>query len=73
MPSDKPNAKYKHLYAVVRIDNPVHLERPENSFTVIKVFPSRESAEIETARLNKINADKNCTYFTQITRMSVVH
>jgi hypothetical protein len=45
MPLDNPNARYKHLYAVVRIDIPVHPDHPESSIAVVKVFPSRESAE----------------------------
>jgi hypothetical protein len=73
MKVDKPNARFKHLYAIVRIDFPVNSDHPESSVMVVKVLPSRESAEIETARLNRINAGKNCTYSMQITRMPIIH
>jgi hypothetical protein len=73
MPIDKPNARYKHLYAVLRIDIPVHPDHPESSITVVKVFASKESAEEETARLNRINAEKNCNYHMQITRMPIIN
>jgi hypothetical protein len=73
MSPDKPNARFKHLYAIVRIDIPVDPDHPEDSISVVNVFPSRESAEVETARLNRINAEKHCTYSMHITRMPVIH
>ncbi len=73
MPIDKQNAGYKHLYAVVRIDIPVHPDHPESSIAVVKVFPSKKSAKGETARLTRINAGKNCVYSMQITRMPIIH
>lgn len=70
MPSiNQPHSKYRHVYAVVRIDVPIYEAQPESSFSVVKVFSSEEGAEKETARLNKINADKGCKYFTFITRI----
>ena len=73
MPLNGPNARYKHLYAIVRFDLPVNPDYPENSVTVVKVLSSRESAEVETTRLNEINAGKNCRYSMQVTRMAVIH
>jgi hypothetical protein len=73
MSLDKPNARSKHLYAVVRIDIPVDPDHPENSISVVKVFSSRENAEVETARLNRINAEKHCKYSAYITRMPIIH
>src|SRR5208337_2577328 len=58
----QPHAKYQHGYTVVRIDLPVSESNPENSLAVVKVFSSKVSAEEETARLNKVNAEKRCKY-----------
>lgn len=66
---NSPNSKYRHVYAVVRMDLPIFEGQPEASFSDVKVYSSEESAEKETSRLNKINADKRCEYFTRITRM----
>jgi hypothetical protein len=67
--SNRPNRKHRHAYAVVRIDIPICESQPEDSFAVVKVFSSEEIADEETARLNKINADKGSKYFTFIIRM----
>jgi hypothetical protein len=67
--TNKPNRKYRHVCAVVRVDIPIYLGQPEASFTVVKVFSSEEEAEKGTSRLSKINANKDCKYFTRITRM----
>ena len=70
MPSaNRPLGKYRHVFAVVRTDVPVNQDAPENSITVVMVLSSEESAELETDRLNRINADKHCTYFMCITHM----
>lgn len=69
-PIDKPHSLYRHLYAVVRIDLPVSSGDPHDSVAVVKVYPSRETAEGEAARLNEVNADKHCTYSVHATRMS---
>ena len=44
-------------------------ENPENSFSVVKVFYSRMTAEQEVDRLNKINSEKGCRYVLQATRL----
>ena len=67
--SEKPNSKFRHLYAVVRIDLPVSLENPENSVSVVKVFSSKMRAEQEVSRLNRINSAKGCRYVLQTTRL----
>ena len=63
--SDKPHAKYPHVYAIVRIDSYKGLE---NCATVVKVMAEREQAELEAARLRRINQGKQCIYEVQITR-----
>jgi len=35
--ADHPHSKFRHLYAIVRIDLPVSQENPENSISVVKV------------------------------------
>lgn len=67
--SEKPNSKFRHLYAVLRIDLPVCRESPENSISVVKVFHSKLSAEQEVDRLNRVNSDKGCRYVSQTTRL----
>ena len=67
--SEKPHSKFRHVCAVLRIDLPVSRENPENSFSVVKVFYSRMTAEQEVDRLNKINSEKGCRYVLQATRL----
>ena len=67
--AEKRHSKYRHVYAVVRIDFPVNVEEPSHSFSVVKVFGSKETAEHESERLNFVNADKRCAYHVYVTRM----
>jgi len=66
---EKPNARFRHMYAIVRIDLPVSQETPENSISVVKVFSSKSAAEQEILRLNRINGEKGCRYVLQTTRL----
>jgi hypothetical protein len=66
---NQPHAKYQHGYAVVRIDAPVSENNPEDSFAVVKVFSSKASAEEESIRLNKLNAQKGCKYVVLVTHL----
>ena len=66
---DRPHSKFKHVYAVVRIDTPVSTTDPENSFAVVKVLSSKTDADAEVNRLNSVNATKRCLYVSRITRM----
>jgi hypothetical protein len=54
-------------YAVVRIDH--YKSFPPESVTVKEIVRSQEVAESEVERLNRINADKECSYFWQYTRL----
>jgi hypothetical protein len=38
------------------------------TFTVKEIVTTREAAEAEVERLNKLNAEKGCRYFWQQTR-----
>ena len=66
-----PNAKYDHIYAIIRLERDVItgglLDR--NLVTIKKLVRSREIAEQEVDRLNKLNSDKGCDYYFQITRL----
>jgi hypothetical protein len=62
-------------YAVVRLD---HFQadgggtdgaRLERAVTVKEVLLNQARAEAEVERLNKLNADKQCHYFCQYTRL----
>jgi hypothetical protein len=55
------------VYAVVRVDH--YIAVPADSFTVKEIVRSQEIAESEVERLNRINADKDCSYFWQYTRL----
>jgi len=69
MTAGRKHARYSHVYAIVRIDLPVDESNPKNTVAIVKVISSEQLAEAETDRLNQINADKSCLYFTCITRM----
>jgi hypothetical protein len=59
----QPHSKYKHVYPIVRIDEPISATDPTNSIMVVKVLTSQVDAEAEVSRLNQINAHKSCVYF----------
>jgi len=63
---ETPHSKYQHVYAVVRLD--LDMSR-ENSFTVVKVLTSKESADQEVSRLNHLNGEKGARYEVQTTRL----
>ncbi len=67
--SEKPHSRFRHVYAIVRIDLPVSEEHPENSVSVVKVLSSQVAAQQETLRLNTINSGKACRYVLQTTRL----
>ena len=57
----------EHVYAVVRHDRSA--QSPELAFTVKEIVRSQAMAEAEVNRLKEVNADKDCTYFWQTTRL----
>lgn len=67
---DLANAKYRHVYAVVRYDAPITPQNFLDAVTVLKVFASARAAEIEAARLRSINGSDKCLYQVQITRLA---
>lgn len=67
----KPNTP---AYAVVRLDyflieGAIDATSLENAVTVKEVLLDQGRAEAEVERLNKLNADKQCRYFCQYTRL----
>jgi hypothetical protein len=71
MSAETPNAKYDHVYAVIRLDEAVTPGAipDRNLIMVKKVVFSQEVAEREVCRLNRLNSSKGCQYFYQITRL----
>jgi len=57
----------EHVYAIVRFDR--FVQSSEDSFTVIEIVGAQAIAESEVKRLNEVNADKDCAYFWQTTRL----
>jgi DNA-binding PadR family transcriptional regulator len=55
------------VYAIVRIDR--YVSNSADSITVKEIVRSQAIAESEVERLNRINADKECLYFWQATRL----
>jgi hypothetical protein len=55
------------VYAVVRYD--FDLGEPEHRITVKEIVRGHEFALAEVERLNRVNADKPCRYFCQMTRL----
>jgi hypothetical protein len=54
-------------YAIIRLD--LDMSAEEDRFTVKRVVWSQDEAAAEVARLNEVNADKDCRYFWQYTRV----
>jgi hypothetical protein len=71
MDAELPNAKYEHVYAILRADEglPAGATLVKDLVMVKVVVRSREEAEREVARLNRLNAGKGCEYFYQVTRL----
>jgi hypothetical protein len=54
-------------YAIVRVDHDAPTD--EDRFTVRRIVWDEQLAESEVRRLSDLNADKNCSYFWQYTRV----
>jgi hypothetical protein len=66
----KPNPRYDHVYAIVRVDTNAAADVPlDLKITVKKVVADSSVAAAEIKRLNELNAGKGCYYFSQITRL----
>jgi hypothetical protein len=68
--SRQRHERFRHAYAVVRIDEYLGTEIPrEDLITVKAVWLEREQAERDAARLNALSAAKGTHYFVQHTRV----
>lgn len=60
-PRWRPNARYEHVFALVRVDTHVGVDmeaEPEAAITATKVVREQEIAEAEVGRLNLLNGPK---------------
>jgi hypothetical protein len=75
MGADLPNLNFDHAYAIIRVEFDVLTngvsdpERITNCITVIKLLWNESDATAEVERLNNLNREKGCFYFSQITRL----
>jgi hypothetical protein len=66
----KPNRRYRHGYAIVRVDDYLGAETPtERRVNVKKVVFDPDEAEREVERLNNLQGDDGSRYFLQVTRV----
>jgi hypothetical protein len=66
----KPNSKFDHVYAIVRVDEYPGLVVPtEETVSVIKVLWEAEAAKREVGRLNAQRRTEGSHYFLQVTRL----
>lgn len=65
----KENTSMRHVYAIIRSDDFLTDSEISNRVTIIRIVWTRERAEKEVTRLNQVNADKECHYFWQLTRL----
>jgi hypothetical protein len=72
----RPNTKYPHAYAIVRLDKPstppAGRSDLEDLVTVTRVLPTEEEAIREVARLNGLAEARgtDAHYFWQVTRLT---
>ena len=68
MSTGTPNRRYRHLFAVLRVDPGTAGEFVENLVSVVSVFGDVAEAEAEADRLATVNEDKGCRYVVMTTR-----
>lgn len=65
----RPNRRYRHVFAVIRLDDGLMTTSLENRISVTKVLLTEEAAAEEAARLNAVNSNKGCRYVVHVTRL----
>lgn len=66
----QPNAKYDHVFAIIRIDMFHSDDVPlQDVITVKKVVWTAEAAEAEVNRLNALKNGRKSMYFWELTRL----
>ena len=68
--SQTPHSKYRHVYAILRVDQCDGMAVPlDERISVTKVLWTEQDAVLEVERLTELNAGKNCRYFWLLTRL----
>jgi hypothetical protein len=66
----KSNPRFRHAYAIIRIDEFLESSTPEERrITVKKIVFDADEADREVERLNRLQEGKGVRYFSQITRL----
>ena len=66
----RPNLKYDHVFVIIRVDTFQDIGAdPETAVTATRAFPTKEAAEAEVQRLDRLNEDKGCVYFWLVARL----
>jgi hypothetical protein len=65
----KPHAKYRYVFAVIRLDDFHSPDAPLEHRFHVKVMLTEDAAEQEAARLNALNSEKNCRYVVHIAQL----
>ena len=68
---NKPHSVMDHVHVIIREETePIFRNGPaEDYIAVTKIWRSEDKAEAEVVRLNEINRDKNCRYFSLLGRL----
>ena len=61
----------KHLYVVIRLDEPVDPLNWKQAFKLLSVFNDRDGAEREAERLRFINGPEKCAYQVHTARSAL--
>ena len=65
--------KKHNVYAIIRLDDIENWSfgetySPKEIITITKIVATQEEADAEVKRLNNLNKDKGCVYYSDITR-----
>ena len=65
-----PHSKFRHVYAIVRIDESAEPDVPlEEKINITKVPWTEQDADLEVERLTHLNASRGCRYVWLLTRL----
>lgn len=64
-----PNARYEHLFVVVRVDDRLPVEHVEDRVSLVATYVTEAEARVEVDRLNKMSGEKSCRYVVMLTRL----
>jgi hypothetical protein len=69
MTTDAPNRRFRHLFAVARVDDTAESAPVDERISLVSAFDSRDAAEREVARLQDLAGAKKWRYVIMITRL----